>query len=102
MDPVGGRGVLVEPVRIGLGHRRREVSVADRPVGAGLPPEIEVGGVVVPDGELVVLPGPEPAVVPAVVVLDPAALIGVVRVRVAAALEIGKMVRRVGMPYRSV
>jgi hypothetical protein len=26
----------------------------------------------------------------------------VVRVRVAAALEIGQMVRRVGMPYRSV
>ena len=80
VQPVGPRRVLVEAVRVGLGHHGAEVAVTRRPVRRRLAEEAQVGLVVVADREAVVLAGLQPAVGGVATQLDPAPLVGVVRV----------------------
>ena len=96
VDPVGLRGVQVEPVGVGLGHHRGEVAVAHRPGRRGLPEKGEVRLLVVADRQEIVLARPQPPVRGSGVQLDPAALIGVVGVMVTATGGLGEVVGRPG------
>lgn len=92
MDTVGLRRVLIEPVRIGLGHRRGEIAVKCRPVRRRLGVERQVRAGVVADRVGVVPPGEQLAVTAPAVIFDPATLVGVVRIRVVAALVVAEVV----------
>jgi hypothetical protein len=95
VQPVGLCGVLVQPIGIGLGQHRGEVPVAHRPCRRCLSEERQIGLGVVPDRERVILACLQPPVTTAIVQLDPATLVGMIRVVVAAAGVIGEVMGRV-------
>ena len=90
VEPVGDAGVDVDPVRERRAEDRREVAVAHRPRRRGLAEERQILLAVVADGEEVAAGREQPAVAGAVVPLDACALVGVVRIGVRAALEVGR------------
>jgi hypothetical protein len=94
VQSIGLRRVQVETVRVGLGHDRREVLIADGPVPRRAPIEREVLRGVVADRELVVL-SEQPTVARAVRVLRSPAFPRMIGIRMCAALELAQVVRHV-------
>ena len=87
-DPVGLAGMLVHAVREGRGHDRAEVAIERRPLRHGAAEEREIVRLIVADREDVVRS--KPAVTGSAVILDAPALVRMVGVGVATALEIGR------------